>query len=134
LEGWKGGRIKDWMNGWKDGRVEGWMNGWMEGWKGPIHPTFQPSTPIIFHYQKRGGIFQNVNWERNTMWYAIIGIVAFFFGLLSGLSITGFLLQGGRQDEEHAASVRVVDGRKKISEANLFQISSFALHKRLYFL
>ena len=26
-------------------------------------------------------------------------------------------LQGGRQDEEHAASVRIVDGRKKISEA-----------------
>jgi len=51
------------------------------------------------------------------MWYAIIGILAFFFGLLSGLCITGFLLQGGRQDEEHAASVRIADAREKRSIA-----------------
>jgi hypothetical protein len=51
------------------------------------------------------------------MWYAIIGIVAFFIGLLSGLSITGFLLQGGRQDEEHAASVRIADARENRSLA-----------------
>lgn len=51
------------------------------------------------------------------MWYAIIGIVAFFFGCLLGCLSAGFFIWGGRQDEEHAASVRVVDGRKKISEA-----------------
>ena len=51
------------------------------------------------------------------MWYAIVGIVAFFFGSLSGLLITGFLLQGGRQDEEHAASVRIADAREKRSLA-----------------
>ena len=51
------------------------------------------------------------------MWYAIISILAFLFGLLSGLCITGFLLQGGRQDEEHAASVRIADARENFSKA-----------------
>ncbi len=51
------------------------------------------------------------------MWYIIIGIVAFFVGCLLGCLSAGFFIWGGRQDEEHAASVRVVDGRKKISEA-----------------
>jgi len=51
------------------------------------------------------------------MWYAIIGIVAFFFGSLFGLLSVGFLFWGGRQDEEHAASVRIVDARENISKA-----------------
>jgi len=51
------------------------------------------------------------------MWYAIIGIVAFFFGCLLGFLSIGFFFWGTRQDEEHAASVRIVDGRKKISKA-----------------
>ena len=51
------------------------------------------------------------------MWYIIIGIVAFFVGCLLGCLSAGFFIWGSRQDEEHAASVRIVDGRKKISEA-----------------
>lgn len=51
------------------------------------------------------------------MWYVIIGIVAFFFGSLSGLLITGFLFGGGRHDEEHAASVRIIDARENRSLA-----------------
>ena len=51
------------------------------------------------------------------MWYAIIGIVAFFFGSLLGCLSVGFFFWAGRQDEEHAASVRIVDGREKISKA-----------------
>ena len=51
------------------------------------------------------------------MWYAIIGIVAFFFGSLLGCLFVGFFFWAGRQDEEHAASVRIVDGREKISKA-----------------
>ena len=51
------------------------------------------------------------------MWYAIIGIVAFFVGSLLGCLSVGFFFWAGRQDEEHAASVRIVDGREKISKA-----------------
>ena len=51
------------------------------------------------------------------MWYAIIGIIAFFWGSIFGLLTVGFLFCGGRQDEEHAASVRVVDARENLSLA-----------------
>ena len=50
------------------------------------------------------------------MWYAIIGIVAFFFGSLLGCLSVGFFFWAGRQDEEHAASVRIVDAKEKISK------------------
>ena len=51
------------------------------------------------------------------MWYVIIGIVAFFFGSWCGILAIGLFFWGGRQDEEHAASVRIVDAREKISKA-----------------
>lgn len=51
------------------------------------------------------------------MWYAIIGIAAFFFGSLLGCLSVGFFFWAGRQDEEHAASVRIVDARENLSKA-----------------
>jgi hypothetical protein len=55
--------------------------------------------------------------EGKSMWYAIIGIVSFFVGALLGFLSIGLFSWGTRQDEEHAASVRIVDGRGKISKA-----------------
>jgi hypothetical protein len=51
------------------------------------------------------------------MWYAIIGIVAFFVGALLGFLSIGLFSWGTRQDEEHAASVRIADAREKLSKA-----------------
>ena len=52
-----------------------------------------------------------------SMWYAIIGIVAFFVGCLLGFLSIGLFSWGTRQDEEHAASVRIADAREKLSKA-----------------
>lgn len=51
------------------------------------------------------------------MWYAIIGVAAFFFGCLFGFMVIGFFFVGSRQDEEYAASVRIADAKENILKA-----------------
>jgi len=55
------------------------------------------------------------------MWYAIIGFLIFAVLFVLGFFVLAFFSFSSRQDEEHAASVRLVDAKerlKKVKEQN----------------